>query len=662
VPPPRDGSGPATLPALAVLERLQVPVWVFDIDRRAMVWANAEAVRLWGAESRAALLAHDWASGMSATTATRLKGYVARFMEGGTVSESWTFYPRGLDPLTARCVCSGITLADGRLAMLVEAERIAGDAFPSEDVRGLEAVRHTTVKIAMFDLAGERIFENPAAQAGLPRARRDEKPFPAYFAERSKGRSVWRHIMSEGAISGEARIGRGRDAVWHAVHGVRTIDPLTGTPAVLVNLVDIDRARWSETVLAASARVLEEIAANRPLPDVLDTIARMAEEAESGLHCSILLLEPETGCLRHGAGPSLPETYIAAVDGVRIGEAVGSCGHAAFSRERVVVENIATHPYWTGFREVALAAGLRACWSEPIVDAGGAVLGTFGTYYREARRPSRRHLDVIAGALRLARLAIERNREYQALIEARQKAEVANAAKSRFLAGVSHELRTPLNAIIGFADILSQKIIPLDDDRYADYAGDIKSSGSHLLGIINEVLDLSRIEAGRAEFNLVPQGPGPIIDDAVRFLQPRARRDGVTLRNDRAPDLPAILADAQRLRQVLLNLINNAVQAVPSGGTVRVCAGLDPAIDGKPPGLWIAVADNGIGMSAAQIDKAFEPFVQVHSGARKKADGAGLGLTIVKQFVEWHGGTIAIASEPDRGTTVTVTLPLADPA
>ena len=176
------------------------------------------------------------------------------------------------------------------------------------------------------------------------------------------------------------------------------------------------------------------------------------------------------------------------------------------------------------------------------------------------------------------------------------------------------------------------------------------------------MLDLSRVDADRTECELKPEDPSAIIDAAVRFMLPRARRKEITLSNQTPPGLPVIMADSRRLRQVLLNLIGNALHAVDSDGVVVIEAGTQSGSNASPGGVWITVADNGIGMTTTQIERAFEPFVQVHSNLKKCQAGAGLGLTIVKQFVECHGGDVRIDSEPDVGTTVRVTLPIGSPS
>lgn len=235
---------------------------------------------------------------------------------------------------------------------------------------------------------------------------------------------------------------------------------------------------------------------------------------------------------------------------------------------------------------------------------------------------------------------------------ARRAAEAADAAKSAFLASMSHELRTPLNAVIGFAQILEMEAFgPLGHDKYRVYARDIRGSGDHLLTLINDILDLSKAQAGRLDLHREPVALTEVWEGARRMIAPRAEEVGVALEGT-PPDL-VLRADAHRLRQVLLNLLSNAVKFSPRGGAVRLSVAL--CDDG---GVEVAVADQGPGMTAEQIRTAFEPFGQVDNQAKEQAlAGTGLGLPIARQLVEAHGGALVCDSVPGRGTVMRLRLP-----
>jgi PAS domain S-box-containing protein len=232
------------------------------------------------------------------------------------------------------------------------------------------------------------------------------------------------------------------------------------------------------------------------------------------------------------------------------------------------------------------------------------------------------------------------------------RAEAANQAKSRFVASMSHELRTPLNAIIGFSELLLGDEGALAADRRAEYARDINTSGKHLLSVINDILDVSRIEAGKITLDEDEVSLQELVDTTARMVRPRAEETGVVVELKLARDLPLVLADRRLLLQTLLNLASNAVKFTERGGRVEIAARLAP--EGS---VEIAVGDTGIGMSAADVARVGEPFLQVDGRLARKFEGTGLGLVIAKRLAEMHGGTLAIESQLGAGTTMTIRLP-----
>ncbi len=237
------------------------------------------------------------------------------------------------------------------------------------------------------------------------------------------------------------------------------------------------------------------------------------------------------------------------------------------------------------------------------------------------------------------------------LILAKQSAEQGNRAKSNFLAQMSHELRTPLNAILGFSEIIRDQVFGADcPERYAGYADDIHSSGHHLLDIINDILDLSKIEAGKMELNEQPVDVGEVIEEVRRILAPRADDSGLELISDLPDTLPEVKADRRSVKQMLINLVGNAIKYTPSGGRVTVSVAI---IDST---CRISVADTGIGISQEDLPNVLSPFGQVSAVDRSRG-GTGLGVPIVSAMARLHGGDLQIESEPDVGSTFTVTLP-----
>jgi PAS domain S-box-containing protein len=237
--------------------------------------------------------------------------------------------------------------------------------------------------------------------------------------------------------------------------------------------------------------------------------------------------------------------------------------------------------------------------------------------------------------------------------QARLRAEAADSSKSEFLANMSHEFRTPLNAIIGFASVMeSESFGPLGSAKYGNYAQYIKQSGQHLLSLINDILDLSKVEAGAVELHEERIDVAAAAEDAIRLVRDRARKDGLTLTLDMPAGLPALWADARKLNQILFNLLTNAIKFTKAGGQITLAVRCDPA-----DGYRFAVADTGIGIAPENIPLVLSKFGQVDSSLTRRHEGSGLGLPLTKSLAELHGGDCNVESEVDVGTTVTIRFP-----
>jgi len=257
---------------------------------------------------------------------------------------------------------------------------------------------------------------------------------------------------------------------------------------------------------------------------------------------------------------------------------------------------------------------------------------------------------------RYSQLESEVQRQHDALHamdEAKRAAEDASRAKTGFLASLSHELRTPLNAVIGFSEMMiGESFGPLGHERYRGYAKDIHDSGSHLLAVINDILDVAKAEAGKFELDEEIFDCREIISEAAIMLRPRISEAGLTLETNLAENMPQLRADRRRTKQILLNLIHNAVKFTPSGGRVSIAASCEPA-----QGLTVTVHDTGIGIAKENLKKVLQPFVQVTGMGRRAKEGTGLGLPLVRVMMERHGGALELDSEVGKSTTARIIFP-----
>ncbi|MBQ0712003.1 MAG: GAF domain-containing protein [Porticoccus sp.] len=416
----------------------------------------------------------------------------------------------------------------------------------------------------------------------------------------------------------------------------------------------LTKLKNSEARERARSRTLEKLAKGCLLSEVLESIVYSVEDELEESPCSILLLDDEKKHLLLGAAPNLPTFYNDAIHNMETGPMSGSCGTAAHTGQRVIVEDIQNDPYWEPFKALASKAGLAACWSEPIHSSEGELLGTFAIYHTTPQAPDDAGISVIEHASKLAAIAIQRKREEQVLRTAKHLAENASKAKSQFLSSMSHELRTPLNAIIGFGQLLKIKGSNISSEEAQGYIKEIMSAGYHLLDLINEVLDLSRIEAGHLNLQIESIPLNPVLTECLAQINAGlADQLDITLANHIDDPNLAIMADSQRIRQVLTNLLSNAVKYNNKGGSVAI----KTELVGEDR-LRIVITDTGIGIATADIDRLFDPFERL-SSSYGNIQGTGIGLTVTKTLVEAMSGNIGVNSIVDQGSSFWVELPSA---
>ncbi|WP_459851679.1 sensor histidine kinase [Dongia sp. agr-C8] len=429
----------------------------------------------------------------------------------------------------------------------------------------------------------------------------------------------------------------------------RMVDYRGGTARVTA-LRDITDRKRDELFRAEERRILTGIAEDQPLSDTVAQVCSLAEAAMPEAICSVLLVTPEN-TMRTVAGPKLPPEYSAAIDGAIIGPKAGSCGTAAYRGERVVVEDIETDPLWEDYKQIALKHGLRACWSVPLIAKNGRVLGTFATYHTRPYKPLQSDFEVINRLASYTAIAIHRSQLNADLIAARDHAEAASQAKSQFLANMSHELRTPLNAILGFSEIISsQSFGPDAQQRYAEYASDIHESGSYLLLLINDILDVARVEAGKVRINREHCAVARAVEEQLRVAR-RAYPDCARIMVQIGADCPDLLVDRRAFGQILLNVVGNACKFTPPEGQITI------SCDWQVAGLRLTVTDTGPGIPANMIEEMGKPFRQVENAYSRRHSGTGLGLYISRSLMRLHGGALEIASTLGKGTAVTLNFP-----
>src|SRR5687768_6183876 len=584
--------------------------------------------------------------------------------------------------------------------------------------------------------------------------------------------------MPSEQLGGHDMIAGGEQASFPVTSGpMATPDPASQLEPDDVAMVTAAIARGTGT---SPTLADAEQASQQMLRDSLDTLIRLIERISPGMRGSVLLLDEDGITLHHGAAPRLPRSYCEAIDGASIGPTAGSCGTAAYRRERVIVREIATDPLWADYRDLASTYGLAACWSTPIMDRD-RVLGTFAMYYTEPRAPTEADISLTDTAAMLAGNAIKRARAERALrqsearframaeaipvqvwtaradgkldfitekvadylgrtttellgtgwskfihpddvkrvaarwthsidtgepyeiefrvysaidgeyrwhlvranamrdadgrvvqwfgcnaeIEEHKRLEMArdaaleevnraNKAKADFLAMMSHELRTPLNAIGGYAQLMIDGIPTPPSDGQLNYLRRIAKSQQHLLSLIEAVLLHAKVEAGKVTYQIADFWAREVLEliDPLTAPQRAAKRLGYDCHG--CDGKLVFRGDREKVVQILLNVLSNAVKFTPAEGQITVSTKVLAADVGA-----FVVKDTGIGMSAEELQLVFEPYVQFDSKLARESKGTGLGMPISRELARGMGGDLTATSEPGAGSVFTFSLPLA---
>jgi signal transduction histidine kinase len=404
--------------------------------------------------------------------------------------------------------------------------------------------------------------------------------------------------------------------------------------------------------LEALGEVGRAISSTLDLEVVLSTIVARANQLAETDGGAIYEYDAATRAFRLWATEGFPEEFVAALRATTLVYGEGAVGRAAATRAPVQILDVTdTHAYDSRIRDVLVRSGYRSLLAVPLVSED-EVVGALVVNRREAGAFAPRTIEVLRTFASQSALAIQNARLFSEIEDKSRQLEVANQHKSEFLASVSHELRTPLNAIIGFSEVMLERLFGEVNEKQEEYLQDILSSGRHLLSLINDILDLAKIEAGRMELEAGNFDLPQALDNTLVLIRERAMRRGITVERSVDPALGEINGDERKVKQVLLNLLSNAVKFTPEGGRIEVRAAV---ADGTAE---ISVTDTGVGIAPEDQEAVFEEFRQVGTDYARKHEGTGLGLALARKFVELHGGKIWVKSQVGQGSTFTFAIPI----
>jgi signal transduction histidine kinase len=518
---------------------------------------------------------------------------------------------------------------------------------------GAEPVTHLeTFPINRDSVSGRALLERTTVHIRDMLAEAHEYPLSAEIAHRLDHRSVVvTPLFREGKPFGtillrrqEVRPFSDREVALLSTFGDQAAIALENVRLFNETKEALDQQRASGEVLSA---ISSSIADTKP---VFDVILQSCQRLFSGETVGVTLVRDD-GMLdtAANAGPGYEELKKIFPQPLTRDTASGT---AILERKVMVYPDIDTGDMPPKSRDGCRAIGTQSMAFAPMLFEGRAI----GTLWigRPFKGPfSHKHLALLRTFAEQAVIAIQNARLFREIQDKSRQLEVANKHKSEFLANMSHELRTPLNAIIGFSEVLLERLFGELNEKQDDYLKDIHSSGRHLLTLINDILDLSKIEAGRMELEPSTFDLASALSNATTLVRERAQQHGIVLGQQVDSQLGEITADERKFKQILVNLLSNAVKFTPDGGRIDVTA------HRKEDNVLIAVHDTGIGIAPEDQAAVFEEFRQVGRDYTSKQEGTGLGLTLTKKFVELHGGRIWLESEPGKGSTFTFTIPVA---
>jgi len=566
--------------------------------------------------------------------------------------------PTDLTPVLNTVVRSAARFCGSEDASLF---RLDGDTLRQDANHGpVGDIAGFRIPVVRGSVGGRTVLERRAVHVADLQAEVDEFPEGSAIARRAGHRTILSvPLLREGRPIGVLQLRRGEvnpftdkqiallqtfaDQAVIAIENVRLFQELQ------IRTQDLTR---SVGELRALSEVSRTVSSTLDLGTVLETIVSRAVELSGSDQGIVYEFDAESHIFRARATHQITPVHLETVRAapIRLGE--GAIGRAGVMREPVQVADIKdeSQPVAPQVRKLLVREGMRSLLAIPLVREQ-RLLGGLVILRRERGAFSTEVVAILQTFANQSVLAIQNARLFREIADKSRQLELASQHKSEFLANMSHELRTPLNAIIGFSEVLSERMFGELNEKQDEYLRDIHASGQHLLSLINDILDLSKIEAGRMELELSAFDLLMTIDNALMLVRERAARRGIELHGSVDERLSQVQADERKIRQVLLNLLSNAIKFTPEGGRIEVGA---KSVDGF---VEVSVTDTGVGIAPEDQEAVFEEFKQVGT-ADKKVEGTGLGLALSRKFIELHGGKIWVKSQVGQGSTFTFTVPL----
>src|SRR5712692_116606 len=523
----------------------------------------------------------------------------------------------------------------------------------------IDPIGEFTLPLIRETVGGRSVLDGRTVHVPDLQTEADEFPEGSENARRMGFRAILSvPLMREGVAIGEIQLRR-TEAQLFAERQVALLETFADQAVIAIENVRLFtelQARTAELTrlvrqLTALGEVGQAVSSTLDIEKVLTTIASRAVQLSGADAGAIYEYDEAAEQFHLRATQNLPEEFLEFARPMALRKGEGATGRLAETREPVEIPDIAEpHAYQSRLRDMLLRLGFRALLAVPMLREDH-IIGGLIIHRKSPGAFPPETVDLLKTFATQSALAIQNARLFQEIAEKSRQLEVADRHKSEFLANMSHELRTPLNAIIGFSEVRTERMFAELNEKQDEYLKDIYASGQHLLSLINDILDLSKIEAGRMELELGKFDLPAAMDNALTLVKGRAANHAIALHLDVDRRLGEFVADERKLKQILVNLLSNAVKFTPEGGRVEVRAA--PANGG----VEIAVTDTGIGIAAEDQELIFEEFRQVGSDYLKKREGTGLGLALTRRFVELHGGRIWVKSEVGRGSTFTFSLP-----